>query len=1132
MIGALTASANLQIILIVPNRKDIIGWGELLGDTASPLAKLLACLPAFNCWGANRYVARKPERFERVKGLTKLSQPGSSLIITTVAGLSQRTLSPTAFCQASLRIGKGCQVDLEAMIQRFNELGYQECYTVHESGTYAVRGGIIDIFSAGESNPSRIELIGDRIRSIRTFSTETQASLAKIEAITLVAAKEHVVTKEDHSRLRQRVYEYLIAENVGRIEIDQILETIWTPKPSLGAQALSPILYDDFNTAWDFLDPKRCLVVFPRGHEICLEHYKDYLEEATELYKSHRNQGQASVSVERVCLPHAKIARKLNNLPIFTMASPFSHAQAIPIHVDSLNWRPELASQSVQSFWAAIEELREHGYSIVVLCKFVDHIRRINDLLILKNINNVKVYEESFDEIEEPWLAGHYILAQGSLQSSLIDRQAMTLFVPDNKILGVRRIAKETSHAKLKKLLSSLRELAVNDLVVHIDHGIGLYKGLKQITIKGSDEEFLEIEYRGGDRVYLPVARLGLVQKYKKSEKGKVPQLDRLGAEGFARRKVKASYSIEDVAKEIIELQAKRKLSRGISFGDPGEIYQEFVDDFPFPETSDQLRCIDEIEADMRKTHPMERLLVGDVGFGKTEVALRAIVRCILNGRQALYLVPTTVLCYQQFGHFEQRLKKFGVKLAQLHRFVSKSEQLASLEGFGNGSVDLIVGTHRLLSASVNAKALGLVVIDEEQKFGVMQKERLKNRWPGADMLLLSATPIPRTLHLAMAGITDLSIIVSPPKNRLPIKTVVAVFDAKLIRLAVDAEIKRGGQVFFVHNRASELDAVAEKLREIAPGVKLRVAHGQMRGAGLEKIIIDFLNQEFQVLVCTTIIESGVDMPNVNTLIVNQAHNFGLSQLYQIRGRVGRSAVQGYAYFLLPQQKLGSDAIKRLDVLQSYQELGSGFSVASHDLELRGSGSIAGKEQSGHIAGLGLELYVNMLEAKIRSLKAKPEHHTVETEIKIRIEALIPKSYIPQEGERLRYYKRLFSLDYVSEADEVCRAIVDSYGEVPKATINLVAIAKLKAVLSQLYISEISEPKEDCFELKFSQFLDARLFDSSFAKLNKLELVMGNKKQRMLRLQLPATVRKIAKYEKIDLLIELFRPLVEAAERG
>jgi len=626
------------------------------------------------------------------------------------------------------------------------------------------------------------------------------------------------------------------------------------------------------------------------------------------------------------------------------------------------------------------------------------------------------------------------------------------VLVTEEELFGRRARRRSVSEARTKALLSSLAELKAGDFIVHVDHGIGLYHGLQHLDMNGMAGDFLDLEYAGGDKLYLPIDRIEKVQKYVGGE-GHQPRLDKMGGSAWEKQKLKARAAVEELARDLLQIYARRELAEGFSYSPPDRLFREFEAAFPYEETPDQQAAIEDVLDDMLSDKPMDRLICGDVGYGKTEVAIRSAFKAALDGRQVAVLVPTTVLARQHYETFVERFKPFPVVVDMVSRFRTPAEQKASLEKTVLGQVDILIGTHRLLQRDVRFKNLGLIVIDEEQRFGVTHKEKLKKLRAEVDVLTLTATPIPRTLHLSMMGLRDLSVIETPPVDRLAIRTYVTRFDEELVREAILRELRRGGQVFFVHNRVQNIEAMADYLRTIVPEAKVAVGHGQMSEKALEQVMIEFIEGRSNVLVCSTIIESGLDIPRANTIIINRADCFGLAQLYQLRGRVGRSSQRAYAYLLIPGEGgLTKTARERLRVLQELTELGTGFRIANHDLELRGAGDLLGGRQAGQIAAIGFEMYTDLLQETIEELQGRAHDDRIDPEIRLGLSAFLPEKYVPDPSQRLVLYKRMAAADEEQLLYEIADELRDRYGALPDPAELLLQLMRFRVLLKQLHI--------------------------------------------------------------------------------
>lgn len=1073
-----------DIVIVLPNAKDILTWHETLQRVfRMDKGSLEICIVShYLVWGPEKYVNHIQIKQDKLRSLHRLTfSKKRKIILTTLSALAQFTISKKSFLSSSLHLRSGQNIDIDHLSERLHFMGYQKNLRVEEKGSFSVRGGIVDIFPVQEDNPLRLELLGDELSSLRYFSVESQRSEESLDEIEIVPASDVLISKEQRRDKEQLLHNFLIEENVLPLESQALMAAFdhGERAPNLGALLL--LLIDNPQATFDYLS-KQSLFIFPNSMMRCLQSFDEMKEMVHHLFQKDKEDRHAVLDPDRVFLDSKKILERIRQFSNIEFENPIKEQDSIVFY-----WEPNREDlpkiekgknpSKLDEWCDFLNQSTAKGQSVVLFNDSSESAAHAYELLDNRNVEGLEWNHQAFTSIFSGQLKGGKVyLSQGFLDSSVVDKEQGVSLIPYHEVFGARQRSGLSTNKKLKNLLSSLRELAIGDLVVHIDHGIGRYKGMTLLELQGVQGDFLVIEYRDGDKVYLPVHRINLLQKYKKGDGDQFPNLDKLGGDSFKIRKARVEKSVEEIAEELLKIHAQRRVERPYLFSEPGEVFTHFVDDFPYQETPDQLRCLEEIEEDFKKPHPMDRLVVGDVGFGKTEVALRAALRVILEGAQVMFLVPTTVLCYQHFYNFCFRLEKYGVRIGQVHRFIKLQEQKKQLELFKEGKIDILMGTHKLFSKTVAPKNLGLLIIDEEQRFGVMQKERLKKIKANLDILSLSATPIPRTLHMALLGLRDISLITTPPLNRMPVRTVVSQLDERIIKMALETEILRGGQVFYVHNRVEGLEEIAEILAKLVPMAKIRVAHGQMYGQSLDKIIIDFIEQKFNVLVCTTIIESGVDMPNVNTLIVDRADLLGLAQLYQLRGRVGRSSVQAYAYFLIKDlNKVQSDAMKRLEVLSTYQELGAGFQIANHDLELRGAGNLIGRQQSGHISSVGFDLYVEMLEEKIRELSSiKVETSPRDPEIKIKVKALVPVEYINHEKERLNIYKKLFSASSVEEVQEQFNAIEDQFGPSPIEFKLLIKVALLRLQLRLLGAEAIIELEQYLFEIRISSLGETR----------------------------------------------------------
>jgi transcription-repair coupling factor (superfamily II helicase) len=1076
------------IVVVLPTQKEVGSFAALLDDCFGAIGVFepkAMIFPSFSCWGNDRFVNPVFSRRQRVAVLAALQEPSAPpIIVTTFAALAQGTTNPREFREEALMLNVGTEYDFESILARVEDLGYQKTARVEEEGFWAVRGGIIDVFPASEKDPLRFEFTGDELTSIRFFSTENQRTKKELSAIRICAATETVTSRENRKADTQTLFNCLLAQNINHHDRDGMMSAFSQGLRFSGFDMFAPIFRREQASLLDHLDGKT-LFFFPKSIEQCAHAYAEFLAQNQAAYlRDIEAKRPAIPPIEHFANEAIVESRIHSDFDVFEFGNPFDHGTGPVLRLEgkvSIPGAPNLKQEDKDRFakWVAVfKEIRKDGAgSVAILVRTKENSERVVNLLNHHRLHS-EIRENLFSEISTGNFAGSGIfVGRGFLNSHLWLAEAELLIVTEEDLFGVIRKKKKSAPSRLRNYLSSFRDLKVSDLVVHLSHGIGRYLGMTCLTLAGGAGDYLVLEYANNDKIYLPVEKLNLLQRYgSSSDTERSAPLDKLGSQSWSNRKARVKQIIADMAEKLLKIQAKRYLARAHVYGAPGEAYAQFEEDFPYQETDDQLKVLAEIDSDLRSDRLMDRLVVGDVGFGKTEVALRAALRAVLEGLQVLVLVPTTVLCYQHFQTFRNRLSKHGVEVAQVNRFVKGPVLKETIEGLKAGRVDVVIGTHRLLSKDVVPKRLGLLIVDEEQRFGVTHKERIKEMRTNADVLTLTATPIPRTLHMAMVGLRQISIIASPPDDRLSIKTYISKFDALLMKDAIDHEIRRGGQVFFVHNRVENIDEMANFVRKLRPETEVRIAHGQMGENELEEVILDFIEQKFSVLVCTTIIESGIDMPNVNTLIVLRADMFGLAQLYQLRGRVGRSNVQAYAYFFTPDsEKITEEAARRLEVLAANQDLGSGFQIASHDLEIRGAGNLLGAEQSGQVNAVGIELYTEMLESVIRGLRGEQAKEKHEIELKTGISAVIPVSYIESERDRLNAYKTMFSAEKRDDLDELRESISDQYGLLPPEMLRLFKIAEIRRILRGINAVHMIPGTNQFFEIKYGSLSEQQI---------------------------------------------------------
>ncbi|HWP60437.1 MAG TPA: transcription-repair coupling factor [Candidatus Acidoferrales bacterium] len=1032
-------------------------------EPASPLETRLHLFPSWEILPFENLSPHPENLAARLEGLYYLLCGRSPILISTPAALLQRVLPREALAKSYLYLVAGDEIALDDLRQRLTLSGFHHVPLVEERGDFSVRGGIVDVFPPGYARPLRLEFLGDKIETIREFEPATQRSLRDHREILLLPMREFTVTGEN-ARAAERDIERRAADlDVPRKVRNSLLEALRAGIPFVGMEWLVPFFYPALGSVFSYL---------PADAIVCLDHAAQ-VEAELERFSKLVWQRAAKAQEEQRLIPAVE---SLYLSEAEWRAGLAEHGQILsdPLELASFKSGTAAGTLSVKSYLNTdlhpeIATLQGKEPSLAPLVSRLNEWQQETVFFVASSPAEATRLKELLAHygLEMPLLEAaaplraleqnRRAIVHGGLTQGFRLPEENLVVITSDEIFGThKRQRAPARRAHPSHFITSLSELKQEDYVVHLDHGIGIYRGLKFLQVGGVEGEFLHLEYAGGDRLYLPVDRINLVQKYIGGD-GAQPALDRLGGSAWERVKARTRKSVLEIAQELVDLYALREVQGGHALPPPDQHYREFEAAFEFEETPDQERAIAETLRDLQSPKPADRLICGDVGYGKTEVALRAVFLAVMGGKQVAVLTPTTILAQQHFQTFSRRLRGYPFRIEMLSRFLSPAQTQDVLAGLANGTVDIVIGTHRLLQKDVQFRDLGLAVIDEEHRFGVTHKERLKKLRSQVDVISLTATPIPRTLHMALVGIRDLSIIESPPPDRLAIRTYIAKYDEGVIRDAILRELSRGGQVFFLHNRVETIARMAQRVADLVPEARIAVAHGQMKPRDLEKVMMDFLENRTQVLVCSAIIESGLDFPNANTIIINRAERFGLAQLYQLRGRVGRSHHRAYAYLLVPREGgLTRDAEKRLRALQELDELGGGFKLALHDLEIRGAGNLLGREQSGHITAVGFELYTRMMEEAILRLKGAPIKPAVEPEIKIGIPAYFPQSYIPDANQRLLFYKRLANLRDRAELHEIQEEIRDRYGPLPQLVKNLFRVMELRHVLKEAAVEQIS----------------------------------------------------------------------------
>ncbi len=990
---------------------------------------------------------------DRLRILYKLAKGDPLAIVAPVASILRTLPPPWIFDKYHRTIHQHDTVDTAELARFLTECGYINQPIVEDEGAFSIRGGIIDLYSPSMDRPVRCELDGDEISSIRTFDPATQRSSFSINSFSVVPARNIVLNEETKARALSKLKPLCDENNIKPTERRELSESIEHGFYAQAIETLMPLFYEELSSLSDFL---------PKGTKVFVDDEIEITAQTEILFKRLNDAHASAKHIERIVAPDQLYATSLRGA-LSDEAISYEGDRFATQDVasdDRLNFirfkelKKEYKDPLVKIV-GRIKEWQEMGLKLIVTCHTTTQAERVLDIFKWHGLV-AQITEENFVDVMALARSIVWIML-GSLSSGFISEKDGIAILTDEDIFGTK-VAKRTIHTEARDAFTDFSELEDGDYVIHKDHGIARYLGLKNIDISKTKNDFLLLEYLGGDKLYLPVWRINLISRYISAgggEGGHVA-LDKLGGTRWTKTQAKVNSEIRTMAMELLKIYAARKVNAGFAFGPRDHLLEEFEASFPYDETPDQWRAIEEVLEDMQRERPADRLICGDVGYGKTEVAMRATFKAVEDKKQVAILVPTTVLAFQHYETFMQRFANWPVRIEMLSRFRKKGEQKHVMEELSRGMVDIVIGTHRLLQRDVKFHDLGLLIIDEEHRFGVAHKERIRKIKSVVDTITMTATPIPRTLHMSLSGMRDISIINTPPANRLAIRTYVAEFDEELIRGAIMAELSRGGQVFFVHNRVETIGRMAEIIAKIVPEAKIVVGHGQMEENKLENVMIKFLEKEANVLLCTTIIESGLDVPSANTMIINRADTFGLAQLYQLRGRVGRSNVQAYAYLLTPSEEVISTiAQKRLSLLQRYTELGSGFQIAMHDLEIRGAGNILGAQQSGHINAIGYDMYVDLLERAIRQLQGKPEEFKLDVEITLPVPAYLPTDYIEDQGQRLVLYRRLAAIDSTDALDEISKELNDRFGKPPELVKHLLGIVEIKIIAKRLAIESI-----------------------------------------------------------------------------
>ena len=1043
---------------------------------------------------------------QRIAVLRRLMEDEGGVVVAAIDGLMDHLLPLAYLKRQAITVETGQVIDLEVWREQLVGMGYERSAQVDAMGQFSIRGGIIDIFPLTEETPVRIELWDDEVDSIRSFDLESQRSIEQLERITLYPAAEVVLSRNQIAsgirRLKEEEKSYERAlrdqgkrEEAGRIRgiIEDLTQEL---EDGCWAGGLDAYVKYFFQETVSFLD------YFPAGDSLIFLDEPARLREKGETVEMefresmvHRlEKGYLLPGQTELLYPAAQVLARLQRPYSLFLTGLDQKLPGMKVN-GRFSFEVKNVSSYQNSFELLIKDLtrwKKEGWRVVLLSASRTRASRLAGDL---REYDLRAYCPDGEEAEQRVKPGEIMVIYGNLHRGFAYPLLKFVYITEGDMFGAekkKRRRKKTNYQG--KAVESFSELSIGDYVVHEEHGLGIYRGIEKVERDHVVKDYIKIEYGDGGNLYLPATRLESIQKYAGAE-AKKPKLNKLGGGEWNKTKTRVRGAVQEIARDLVKLYAARQEQTGFQYGADTVWQREFEELFPYEETDDQLDAIEAVKHDMESPRIMDRLICGDVGYGKTEVALRAAFKAVQDSKQVVYLVPTTILAQQHYNTFVQRMKNFPVRVDMLSRFCTPAQQKKTLEDLRRGMVDIVIGTHRVLSKDLQFKDLGLLIVDEEQRFGVAHKEKIKHLKENVDVMTLTATPIPRTLHMSLAGIRDMSVLEEPPVDRTPIQTYVMEYNEEMVREAINRELARNGQVYYVYNRVTDIDEVAARIQALVPDAVVTFAHGQMREHELERIMADFINGEIDVLVSTTIIETGLDIPNANTMIIQDADRMGLSQLYQLRGRVGRSNRVSYAFLMYKRDKLlKEEAEKRLQAIREFTELGSGIKIAMRDLEIRGAGNVLGAEQHGHMEAVGYDLYCKMLNEAVRALKGQEKAEaSYETSVECDIDAYIPSSYIKNEYQKLDIYKRISAIETEEEYMDMQDELMDRFGDIPRSVENLLKIARLRAAAHRAFVTEVFVNRQ---EVRLTMFPRAELKTEGIPELigrykGDLKLVPG-----------------------------------------
>ena len=1018
----------------------------------------------------------KDSLFERIEVLNNIINKKAKVIVTTIEAVMQPMIAKETLYKNLLNLKVGQELNLDKLKETLINLGYERYDVIEGKGQFSIRGGIVDI-AVNSKSGVRIELWGDEIDSIRKFNILTQRSTDMLEETSIYPAFEYVL-ENSIDQVCKKIEESKYAgvlNDIAEEDIEQIKSGDYISK----IDKYFTFFYNKQESILDYLD-KDCIVFLDEISKIKARS-ENIIKDNETILKGLVEKRKIPIQILEQTMDYIKVIDKTKEKQTIYLENKeigFTDVQSMHAKRNgySFSYREvNFFRSSMDLLFEELQKANKKSKQTVVLCGNYDNAKKLSKLLEEKNI------KYTLDEnLETDIVPGVTVLTSGTISTGF-ESYDLNLLVISASELFVSREKKRTRLSQSFKEGETVifSDLKIGDYVVHKTHGIGEYIGVNTIKADGVTKDYIKVKYKDNDILYVPISSLDNIRKYIGAEKG-APKINRLGSKDWEKTKARVKNNLREVARELIELYAKRQHSKGYSFSKDTIWQKEFEDKFPYQETDDQLRCIEEVKKDMEAEKPMDRLLCGDVGYGKTEVAIRAAFKACMDQKQVAYLVPTTVLAQQQYESFKERMEKFPIRVDVLNRFRTPKEQKQILEKLEKGELDVVIGTHRILSKDVKFKNLGLLIIDEEHRFGVKDKEKIKEIKTNVDVLTMTATPIPRTLHMSILGIRDMSVIYEPPQNRKPVQTYVLEYDDEIVREAITKELEHDGQVFYLFNNVEGIEAKANKIQALVPEAKIGVAHGQMSGRELEEIMQDFIDKKINVLVCTTILESGIDIPNANSIIVENADRLGLAQLYQIRGRVGRSEKQGYAYIMYKKDKLLSEvADKRLKAIKEFTEFGSGFKIAMRDLEIRGAGSILGEMQHGHMEQVGYDMYCKLLDQVVKEMKGIQVEEEIDVQLDLDVSSYIPDEFIEDSNQKIEIYQEIALCKNEDEIKDITDSIIDRYGNMPKEIEKLLDIARIRNACRAKNIIKVAQKSD-----KVIFYFDEKTFD--FSVVDKL----------------------------------------------